>query len=114
MKQVKEEFLKRKKDKAFCRFLRKWFGGTPLSDIEVAKNLSSMLTHSLIDMEGIGTPMYRALDITFQSESVAKFLGGGISSDELRKQYYSRFGTYLRGNQDGADKRVLGQDNQEG
>ena len=69
----------------------------------MAKNLSSMLTHSLIDMEGIGTPMYTALEITFQADAVAKFLKGGVSAEELREQYNSRFGAYVRGNKDRAD-----------
>ena len=88
---VKETFLKRKKDKPFVRFLRKWFNGHDFDEIEIAKNLSSMLTHSLIDMGGIGTPMYKALEIPFQLDSLHRFLEGGMTSDELRKLYHSRY-----------------------
>ena len=61
----------------------------------VAKNLSSMLTHSLIDMEGMGSPMYKALDVAFQSESLFKLLEGSVDVETIREQYNSRFGSYL-------------------
>ena len=76
---VKEEFFIRKKDKAFLRFLKKWFSGKEVSDIEVAKNLSSFLTHSLIDMEGMSTPMYERLDIPEQSSMLNSFIQGDVT-----------------------------------
>ena len=95
METVKSKFLSNKKDKAFCKFLKKWFQGRPVTDVEVAKNITSMLTHSLIEMEGSGSPMFRALDIPFQASMINRFLEGGMSADELRELYYKRFGSFI-------------------
>lgn len=92
---VKEDFILRKRDKAFCKFLRKWFSGREYSDIEVAKNISSCLTHSLIDMEGIGTVAYKALEITDQSLWLNRFISGYATQEELKEIYYAKFGQYL-------------------
>lgn len=96
MKTVKEEFFKRKKDKAFFKLLKKFVRGYDMADIEIAKCLSSMLTHSLIDMQGIGTPIYRAMDIEFQAKCLAEFLGGEVSVEELRQRYIEKFSKYIK------------------
>ena len=91
MRTVKEEFFSRKKDKAFYRRLKKFINGYDMTDI-----LSSMLTHSLIDMQGIGTPIYNAMDIEFQAKSISEFLGGELSVKELRERYISKFSKYIK------------------
>lgn len=96
MKTVKEEFFRRKKEKAFFKLLKKFLNGYELSDIEIAKCLSSMLTHSLIDMQGIGTPIYRAMDIEFQARSLSEFLGGELSVEQLRDKYSEKFLKYIK------------------
>lgn len=96
MRTVKEEFFSRKKDKAFYRRLKKFINGYDMTDIEIAKCLSSMLTHSLIDMQGIGTPIYNAMDIEFQAKSISEFLGGELSVKELRERYISKFSKYIK------------------
>lgn len=96
MKTVKEEFFKRKRDKAFFKLLKKFVRGYDITDIEIAKCLSSMLTHSLIDMQGIGTPIYKAMDIEFQSQMLYRFLIGEVSVDELREEYIAKFGKYIK------------------
>ena len=95
MESVKSSFLFRKKSKPFVKFLKKWLGGKHYSDIQVGKNLSSMLTHSLIDLQGIGTPMFRALDIPFQADCINRFLSGGLSNEEIRELYKERFGDFI-------------------
>lgn len=95
MKPVKSSFFESKSRKPFVRFLRGWFLGKSYSDIEVAKNLSSMLTHSIIELEHKGPPYFSALEIQLQSSSLNKFLSGGIDQNALREIYIRRFGTYL-------------------
>lgn len=94
------DFFEGKKDKSFCRTLKKWLGGGSYSDVVIAKTLCSMLTHCFIEMEHIPDKararLYNGLSVGFQSEMVNKFIRGEVSAGELRECYSERFGAYLR------------------
>lgn len=95
MKSVKAEFFERKKTKKFYKFMKRWLQGKDYSDIEVAKNISSMITHCIMDMEDYGQINYKALEIPEQVESLDQFIRGKTDAATLREIYTTRFGRYL-------------------
>lgn len=96
MKSIKEEFFFDMKKKPFMTFLRKWFSGKEFSDVHVAKCLSSMITHSLVEMDKRSEVVFQALDIPFQVESLSKFVGGGLTNGELRELYRERYFKFIK------------------
>ena len=96
---VKEDFFNRKKDKAFYKTVYKWLNNEKVEDIELAKALSSMLTHSLIEIKGTGSSMYEILSVELQAKCLSEFIGGDMNADTLREIYSSRFGSFIRRNE---------------
>ena len=96
MRSYKEEYFFRMKKKPFMKFLKRWLAGTEYSEVHVAKCLSSMITHCLIEMEKTGTLVFKALDIPFQMDSLSKFVEGGLANDELKELYRERFGRFIK------------------
>lgn len=87
-----DTFFQKKRDKKFYRFLKIWlFGNIEYSDIEIAKNLSSMITHSLIEMEFEGLNIYTDLDIALQSKLLNQFIEGVIDEPAIRAVYTQRY-----------------------
>lgn len=95
MKALKGEFFKECKTKPFYSFLKRWFGGREYSDIEIAKALSSMVTHSIIELQKKGEMRYSALEVAFQADTVAKFIGGELSANKVKEMYKSKFGKWV-------------------
>lgn len=83
------------KDKPFVKFLKRWFQGEEFEAVHIAKCLSSMLTHSLIQMEKMSAVVYSALDIQFQIEWLKDFIEGNVSEGELISAYKDRFYKFI-------------------
>ena len=64
--------------------------------MHTAKCLSSMITHCLIEMDKTGNVVFNALDIPFQTETLAKFVGGGLSNEQLKELYKEKFARFLK------------------
>lgn len=99
MEGIKSRFISDKKKKAFYRVIKKWLQGEDIGEIEVAINLSSMLTHSLIevnekgeDSNKIGLILAGELDVAFQSDSLKELIYGNRRLSEIREDYLERFG----------------------
>ena len=76
-----------KKDKTPVRELLRWMNGKKCSDIQLAKYLSSLQTHCLIDIEESGEPerinSYKLVEL---SDLYSSFIVGKLSQDEVKKQ----------------------------
>ena len=88
-------FLDSKKSKPFHKFLRRWFSGREYTDLEIAINLSSLLTHSLIEIQGNSNTYYQYLMVSFQTDTLNQFLRGEIDADRTRILYFERFGRLI-------------------
>lgn len=96
MKALKDEFFEECSNKPFCTVLRKWFKGKEYTEVEIAKALSSMVTHSLIELQKKGDKRYRALEIPFQTQVIAMLVGGDISVNEVKELYRTKFEKWVR------------------
>lgn len=99
METVKERVLNLKKDKAFYKVIKRWLLGEDYDELEVAVNMSSMLTHCLIEIKeqskkssSVGYVLASELDIDFQSESIKELIYGNRKLSEIKRDYLSRFG----------------------
>lgn len=99
MEGIKNRFVSDKKKKAFYRVVKRWLQGEEVGEIEVAINLSSMLTHSLIEVNEkgensgkIGLILAGELDVAFQSDSLRDLVLGNRRLSEIREDYLERFG----------------------
>jgi len=97
MEEIRRRFFLSMRDKKFYKqFVSIFSDGVPLGEIELAKALSSMLTHSLIEMEKEGAEVYRSLDILYQMDILSRFIGGEIDEKAVRDGYKKRYGIYFR------------------
>lgn len=95
MKPVKQRFFDDMKSKPFYIALSKWFRDPKsLSDTQAAKALSSMVTHSVIEMEK-SEVTYSVLDVPFQVDVLSMFVKGEITRARVRELYYDRFGKFF-------------------
>lgn len=92
-----EKFFYSMRDKKFYKqFIKMFLDDVPLGEINIALAVSSMLTHSLIEMEISGVEMFLVLDIPYQSKMLAKFVGGEIDEKIVRDGYKEKYGGYFR------------------
>lgn len=92
-----QEILQRKKSKAFYPIVKRWLFGAEIEESLLAIELSSMLTHCLIEVNGAGDLSKRIsiaslLEVDFQAKRLSEFICGHISEDTLREDYKQRFG----------------------
>lgn len=99
MERVEKRVLNLKKDKAFYRIIKRWLQGEEIDELEVAVNLSSMLTHCLIEIKenskksrSVGFVLATELCIDFQSQCIKELIYGNRTLSEIRKAYLERFG----------------------
>ena len=74
-------FFYKTRKKAFHKNLREQIRNP--DDIELAMALTSMLTHSLIEMKKKNEDVYHLLDIRVLTETVSDFLSGDLSTEEV-------------------------------
>jgi DNA-binding transcriptional regulator YdaS (Cro superfamily) len=96
---LEKTILQSKKDRAFYRVIKKWLLGTEVNEVELAVELSSMLTHSLIEVKqkGLMSPDVSLrvaidVDIVYQSDAINRFICGEVTAEELRQEYLVRYG----------------------
>jgi hypothetical protein len=70
-------------EKPFMKNIRKIIEGVELSDIALAKVLSSHITHALIEMERVGDQVYDELHIAESAKMLASCLTGEESSESV-------------------------------
>ena len=99
MEPVKNRIIGLKKEKAFYKVIKKWLQGEKVEELEVAVNLSSMLTHCLIEIKenskkshSVGYVLASELDIDFQSRSVKELIYNDKTLSQVREEYLERFG----------------------
>lgn len=97
MERLNLRVIRSKKDKAFYKVIKSWLKGEDIDEVELAINLSSMLTHCLIEIKGnraskIGLLLADELDIAYQSKSLEDLIHGKKGVEELRAEYLERFG----------------------
>lgn len=97
MQRVKDEFLVNMAKKPFIKFLKRWFKGRDYSDIQVAKGLSSMITHSLIEMDKAGAITFKVLDLPLQVKVLSQFIEGELTSGQVKKIYQEKFDRFSDG-----------------
>ena len=90
-----DRYFKDRASKPFVRFLKNWFQGKDFSRIVIAKNLSSMITHSLIEAEFKGIGVLEDLDLNSQLENLQEFIRGDIDEPKLKELYSQRYNSYL-------------------
>lgn len=91
------EFFEEKKTKLFVRFLKSWLlGGKDYNSYEIAVNLSSMITHSLIELARHGNEVFFTLDIVGQTERLNKIVSGEMSYEESKKELYRLYAKNLK------------------
>lgn len=99
METVKRRVLNIKKDKAFYKIIKRWLNGEEYDELEISVNLSSMLTHCLIEIKEqskqsrtVGYVLASELDIDFQSKSIKELIYGDKKLSVIRQEYLDRFG----------------------
>lgn len=80
-RRAKIEFFYKTRKKAFHKNLREQIENP--DDIELALALTSMLTHSLIEMKKNDKNIYHLLDIRILTETVSDYLFGDLSTEEV-------------------------------
>lgn len=88
-------FFKEMEGKLFLKNLKKLILNNDMNDVQISKVLSSLLTHSIIELEKKGHQCYSSLRIYEQSMVLSRFLGGDISAEEVYKYCKETFGKYL-------------------
>jgi len=114
---MKEEFLTETRKKAFHKRLRRVVKGDELDDVTMATAVSSMLTHSLIQMKKKGTNIFDYLDIRLQSKVLNDYIGGKINGEVVRQIYEERFPSfkkYIGIELPGTEEGCSGEDSKEG
>lgn len=97
MVNVKQEFFKSMRSKAFYIGLRKVLNGKEQpNDLTLAKYLSSFLTHSLIELSYQSVSMYEILDVKIQANTLNDFIQGKISQEEVLNIHKKLFGEYFK------------------
>ena len=97
MERLRTEIIRSKSKKAFYRVLKRWMYGKPLDSVELALNLTSMLTHTLIEMkvrskDSSKLVLAKEMDIEWQTENIALLIYGIKSSEEIRKVFIEKYG----------------------
>lgn len=92
---VKYEFFYKTRKKAFHKNLRNLIEKFNPDDIELALGMTSMLTHSLIEMQKEGKSVYTNLDINILIETVSNFLKGDLSNKEVLEIIDEHWTDYL-------------------
>jgi hypothetical protein len=93
---AKIEFFYKTRKKAFHKNLREsLFSIDGVDDVDLALAMTSMLTHSLIEMKKEGSEIYKKMDIYTLTETVSKFLSGDLSSEEVIKTLKEHYGNHL-------------------
>jgi hypothetical protein len=86
-----KSYLSEVASKPFMRNISRVQEGESLSDVELAKTLSSHLTHALIEMERRDEKVNGSLFISETASLLARFLGGEASPQEVVKFIKARF-----------------------
>lgn len=95
MKNIKREFFKEMKNKSFYkRYKNVLFGESP-NDVVLAVCLSSLITHSLIELSHKSEIIYDIMDIKLQTNLLNQFISGEISSEEIVEEHKKLFKRYL-------------------
>ena len=92
--EIRKEFIKETKDKHFQKVIKDWLLNKPIDDINLAIALSSMLTHSLIDMR-TSVDNFTALDVRQQSTCLQLWLSGQYNREEIKEYYRVEWKHYL-------------------
>lgn len=92
---VKLEFFYKTRKKAFHKNIREQLESEETDDIDLALAMTSMLTHSLIEMKKEGSEIYKQMDIYFLTETVSKFLSGDLKSEKVVEKLKSHYGRSL-------------------
>lgn len=82
-RKVKIKFFYKTRKKPFHRNMREIIQEDEYNDIDMAMALTSMLTHSLIEMKKEEKEVYKLLDIEVLTETVHDFLKGKLGSDDV-------------------------------
>ena len=84
-------FLFSMKGKAFIKNLNKVRIGEFISDIELAKMITSIITHSLIEVEKTDIVLVDELLISKQSNLLSKFISGEIDRKIIYRFYQNEY-----------------------
>ena len=90
MESAFERFYKDKKTKSFYRDIDEWLKGKDINYIILAKRLSSMVTHSLVEVEHNGDFLIGPLMVQFQLDLIKSILSKEISVDDARQLFFSK------------------------
>lgn len=94
---VKIEFFYKTRKKTFHKNLRDiLIEGNDVSDIDLAMVMTSMLTHSLIEMKKEDKKVYNNLDVYTLTETVSKFLSGELSGQDAISVLKEHYGEHLK------------------
>lgn len=102
----KIEFFYKTRKKSFHKNLREQIEKDEVDDIDLALAMTSMLTHSLIEMKKDSEKVYKELDVYTLTETVSKFLSGDLSSNEVMDILDEYYVPYL-------NTRVIKEDDEE-
>lgn len=97
MERLNHSVIRSKRGKAFYKVVKAWLNNENVGEVELALNLSSMLTHCLIEIKGheaskVSLLLANELDIAFQSEAINDLINGKRGVEELKAEYLERFG----------------------
>lgn len=99
MDQILKEFMKENKNKTFYKNFKRWLISNDVSEILATISISSLLTHSLIQLKYLNinekAQVYKALQIDKQSTLFNKLLLGDITINDIRDSYMRMFAKYL-------------------
>lgn len=92
-------FIKSKKKKAFYRPIKRWLEGDDSNVVDITVELSSMLTHSLIEVKevqktgrGFELMVADALRIDTQSRCISEIIHNQATLKDVRQWYLEVFG----------------------
>ncbi|MFW6015690.1 MAG: hypothetical protein ACOCRK_04575 [bacterium] len=93
---AKKEFFYKTRKKAFHKNLREQLSkDDSINDIELALAMTSMLTHSLIEMKQEGKELYQLLEVNKLTDTVSKFLSGELSAEEVQYIFETTYNDFL-------------------
>ena len=92
-----DPFIHKMRKKPFVKTINECIAGEMEDSLELAVALSSMLTHSLLEMKA-DEQMYFTLDIQRQMGDIARLLGGEANVESIREGLVERISPFERGN----------------
>lgn len=87
---TKERFFESLAKKSCFQNIRRIVKGQGVSDIVMAKSLSSFLTHCVIEMES-NTQAYKDLSVPRLAELTSAYIKGDITKEEARTKFLALY-----------------------